>query len=208
MQSLGPEQLLAAFFHKKFECLYELSSTGKSGSLFYFTEDKNYVIKEIPEVEFDKFNSILKTYYEHITRNKRTLGSQFYGLHQVTWSDSNGKKKVKYLVIMNNVFKYQDFSIGLRYDLKGSSQGRTELEDGQTLADHCAGKIKTSLKDNDWRQHVGELRFVREVTQEEAGIKDQHFNEIVKKDADFLEQCEIMDYSLLVGQILVLSDET
>ena len=87
MQSLGPEQLLAAFFHKKFEYLYELSSTGKSGSLFYFTEDKNYVIKEIPEVEFDKFKSILKSYYEHITRNKRTLVSQFYGLHKVTWID-------------------------------------------------------------------------------------------------------------------------
>ena len=30
----------------------------------------------------------------------------------------------KYLVIMNNVFKYKEFDIGIRFDLKGSSQGR------------------------------------------------------------------------------------
>ena len=66
MQSLGPGQVLAAFFHKNFEFLYELCSSGKSGSLFYFTKDSNYVIKEIPEVEFNKFYSILRPYYEHV----------------------------------------------------------------------------------------------------------------------------------------------
>ena len=55
MQSLGPEQVLAAFFHKKFDYLESLLSTGKSGSLFYYTKDQQYMIKEIHETEFEKF---------------------------------------------------------------------------------------------------------------------------------------------------------
>ena len=39
IQSLGPEQVLAAFFHKNFDYLSTLLSTGKSGSLFYYTKD-------------------------------------------------------------------------------------------------------------------------------------------------------------------------
>ena len=45
MQSLGPEQVLAAFMTNNFEFMYELCSSGKSGSLFYYTKDKNYLIK-------------------------------------------------------------------------------------------------------------------------------------------------------------------
>ena len=59
MQSLGPEQVLAAFMTNNFEFMYELCSSGKSGSLFYYTKDKNYLIKQIPEREFVKFQSIL-----------------------------------------------------------------------------------------------------------------------------------------------------
>ena len=55
MQSLGPEQVLAAFMTNNFEFMYELCSSGKSGSLFYYTKDKNYLIKQIPEREFVKF---------------------------------------------------------------------------------------------------------------------------------------------------------
>ena len=63
ISSLGPEQVLAAFFHKNFDYLQTLLSTGKSGSLFYYTKDQNYMIKEIHEAEFNKFFNILKAYY-------------------------------------------------------------------------------------------------------------------------------------------------
>ena len=55
---------------------------------------------------------------------------------------------------MNNVFRFKEFSIGLRYDLKGSSQGRTELDKNTTIQEYSASKIKTALKDNDWRKYV------------------------------------------------------
>ena len=84
MQSLGPEQVLAAFLTNNFDYLYELCSSGKSGSLFYYTKDKNYLIKQIPEREFLKFRSILREYFEHIKSNPETLISRFFGLHYLS----------------------------------------------------------------------------------------------------------------------------
>ena len=69
------------------------------------------------------------------------------------WKESDGKVNTKYLVIMNNVFKFSGFDIGVRFDLKGSSVGRTELENNKTIADHCAMNKKTALKCNDFRTH-------------------------------------------------------
>ena len=61
--------------------------------------------------------------------------------------------------------------------------------------------MKTALKDNDFRRHMGQI------TLEESGEK-RRLLEIVTSDADFFERCQIMDYSLLIGQILILSDKT
>jgi hypothetical protein len=46
-------------------------------------------------------------------------------LHEVVWTGSDNKEQVRYLVIMNNVFT--DFAVGVKFDLKGSVQGRTKL---------------------------------------------------------------------------------
>ena len=123
-------------------------------------------------------------------------------MHEVIWKDTNDKVNKKYLVIMNNVFKFKDFDIGVRFDLKGSSQDRACLAEDKTILDHCATeKVKSALKCNDFRKHMEKITF-----KEERGKKK--FTDIVKADADFLAHCHIMDYSLLIGQILVLSDQT
>ena len=104
---------------------------------------------------------------------------------------------------MNNVFKFKDFDIGVRYDLKGSSQSRELLRANQDISEHVAKKVKTALKDNDFR------RFTEKITFNESGSGSRpKFNEIIVADADFLAANNIMDYSLLIGQILVLSDYT
>ena len=51
---------------------------------------------------------------------------------------------------MDNLFK--TFDVGIRFDLKGSSQGRTRLKAGQTLTGNR--DITVSLKDNDFRIHM------------------------------------------------------
>lgn len=47
----------------KLSSLSELSSSGKSGSFFYFTDDGEYMIKTVSKHEFTLLKSILKSYY-------------------------------------------------------------------------------------------------------------------------------------------------
>ena len=91
MKSLGPEQILNSFLTNNFDTLYELCSSGQSGSLFYYTKDKKYMMKTIPEREFKKFLEVLESYYNHLKENPETLISRFFGLHQVSWKDSRTK---------------------------------------------------------------------------------------------------------------------
>ena len=116
------------------------------------------MIKELPQHEFNKLLLILNQYYMHIFTHHYSLISRFFGLHEIKWRDSSGTKFSKYLVVMNNVFKYQDFDIGVRFDLKGSSVDRTHLPDGTSIADHK--DVTIALKDNDFRTHVGKLTFI------------------------------------------------
>lgn len=85
--SLGPEQILKSFMTNNFEMLYELCSSGQSGSLFYYTKNKKYMLKTIPKREFDKFRSELKDYFHHMKNNPDSLICRFFGLHEVQFTD-------------------------------------------------------------------------------------------------------------------------
>lgn len=121
-----------------------MSSCGKSGQLFYYTHDKNYMMKTLPEREFDSLMEILPHYYSTMKENPNSLISRFYGLHRIVWTDHEGKKQIRYLVVMNNVFK--SFNVGLKFDLKGSTAKRTTLKGDMTIDDLNGD----ALKDNDF----------------------------------------------------------
>lgn len=59
MKSLGPNQLINSIMSNDKQTLYELCSSGQSGSLFYYTKDRRYMMKTIPKREFDKFREVL-----------------------------------------------------------------------------------------------------------------------------------------------------
>ncbi|XP_040382027.1 phosphatidylinositol 4-phosphate 5-kinase 6 [Oryza brachyantha] len=161
------------------EALRELSSPGKSGSFFYLTNDDRYMIKTMKKSEVKMLLKMLPAYYNHVRAFENTLVTKFFGLHCVKLAGAN-QKKVRF-VIMGNLF-CSDHSIHRRFDLKGSSLGRT-TDKPQTEIDQY-----TTLKDLD-------LNFI-------FRLKKQWFQEFqrqVDRDCDFLEQEKIMDYSLLVG---------
>ena len=190
-----------SFLTNKFDTLYELCSSGQSGSLFYYTKDKKYMMKTIPEREFKKFLEVLEPYYNHLKANPETLISRFFGLHQVSWKDSRTKSQTRYLVIMNNVFK--DFDVGVRYDLKGSVTGRDFLTAKQDLQYVKDKKITTALKCNDFRRLEKNIILDEEDVRDKiAGGKKYYFNDVLSKDAEFFAQCGIIDYSLLLGEVL------
>ncbi|KAL8160983.1 hypothetical protein V2J09_012472 [Rumex salicifolius] len=168
--------------------LRELSSPGKSGSFFYLTQDDKYMIKTVKKAEVKVLLKMLPAYYNHVRSFENTLVTKFYGLHCVRLTGA-AHKKVRF-VIMGNLFCTEN-SIHRRFDLKGSSHGRTtdkpELEIDPS----------TTLKDLD-------LNYIFRLRK----FWFQEFCRQVDRDCDFLEQERIMDYSLLVGLHFNESDRT
>jgi 1-phosphatidylinositol-4-phosphate 5-kinase len=154
-----------------------LCSSGKSGSLFYYTEDQKFMLKTISQDEFNKLKEILSQYYEHLTKNPESLMTRFYGMHKVKWRMKGTVKTVKkYLVIMNNVFR--DFEVGERFDLKGSTVGRRTLDLEEPFENENRDK-KMTLKDLDFNDSIRELR----IKKPENG--NSTFEDILEKDARF-----------------------
>ncbi|KAG0480426.1 hypothetical protein HPP92_011000 [Vanilla planifolia] len=161
------------------DALRELSSPGKSGSFFYLTNDDKYMIKTMKKSEVKVLLRMLQPYYNHVRAFENTLVTKFFGLHCVKLTGTI-QKKVRF-VIMGNLF-CTEYSIHRRFDLKGSSHGRTTDKPEEEIDE------TTTLKDLD-------LNFVFRLQRSWF----QEFCRQVDRDCDFLEQERIMDYSLLVG---------
>jgi len=114
-------------FNGNFRTFSELTTSGKSGSFFYYTQDSRFVIKTIPKHEFKFMKSILKNYHEYLISNPQSLISKVLGIHKVFFYRKKQKLKKKiYFCIMNNVF-VTNKKVDLRYDLKGSTYGRRTI---------------------------------------------------------------------------------
>ncbi len=53
--------------------LEELTSTGKSGSFFYYSGDGKFTLKTIHKDEFAFLKSILESYFNHLKKFNETL---------------------------------------------------------------------------------------------------------------------------------------
>uniref|UniRef100_A0A2C9U1L6 1-phosphatidylinositol-4-phosphate 5-kinase n=1 Tax=Manihot esculenta TaxID=3983 RepID=A0A2C9U1L6_MANES len=159
------------------DALRELSSPGKSGSFFYLTQDDRFMIKTVKKSEVKVLIRMLPSYYQHVCRYEKSLVTKFFGVHCVK---PIGGQKTRFIV-MGNLF-CSEYRIHRRFDLKGSSHGRT--------TDKPEGEIDetTTLKDLD-------LNFM-------FRLQRNWYQELIKqinRDCEFLEAERIMDYSLLVG---------
>ncbi|KAK8579913.1 hypothetical protein V6N12_070213 [Hibiscus sabdariffa] len=159
------------------DALRELSSPGKSGSFFYLTQDDRFMIKTVKKSEVKVLIRMLPSYYQHVCRYENSLVTKFYGVHCVK---PVGGQKTRFIV-MGNLF-CSEYRIHRRFDLKGSSHGRSTDKPEEEIDE------TTTLKDLD-------LNFV-------FRLQRNWFEELMKQidlDCEFLEAERIMDYSLLVG---------
>ncbi|KAJ0966644.1 hypothetical protein J5N97_023561 [Dioscorea zingiberensis] len=157
------------------DALRELSSPGKSGSIFFLSQDDRFMIKTLRKSEVQVLLRMLPNYHDHVRSFENTLVTKFFGLHRV--KPSSGQKFR--FVVMGNVF-CTELRIHRRFDLKGSSQGRS--------ADNVEIDENTILKDLDLH-----YRFFLEPSWQDALLKQ------IEIDSKFLERQRIMDYSLLLG---------
>ena len=63
--------------------LRELPSPGKSGSVFFLSDDDRFMIKTVRKEEMRLLLELIPEYYAHCHNNPDTLLTRFYGVHRV-----------------------------------------------------------------------------------------------------------------------------
>ncbi|KAI0562070.1 Phosphatidylinositol-4-phosphate 5-kinase [Gracilaria domingensis] len=162
----------------------ELPTPGRSGALFYITDDEKYFMKTIQHVEEKMLISMLESYYKHVANNPRTLLTKYLAHFTVK---TRRDRHIR-MVVMASIFNDSLF-IDKKYDLKGSTFNRFASPE-QLKSENV------TLKDQDLKKPI----FFR----------PEQLDQIMKqleKDSAYLESHHVMDYSLLIGLSNMLPEE-
>ena len=184
LRSVGPERLLGDILMGNLSSLTQFCSSGKSGSLFYYSFDGKFILKTISHMEFIFLQQILKPYYEHLMKNSDSLLIKIFGLHKIKIFKSKTKVNKIYIIIMQNLLN-TDLRIDLKYDIKGSFYGRTSREP------NVYWDRSIPLKDLDFLEDEMKLLLG-------GNDKKKLFNAL-EKDSEFFVAHNIIDYSLLIA---------
>jgi hypothetical protein len=111
-------------------------SSGKSGSVMIYSEDKQLILKTISHSEAKSLFELLPGYFRHIMDNPKTTLSKFMGLHRL---ERDGVEI--YFTVLTNVFDPQ-INLNEVYDLKGSTAGRRVLYPGILIPKRAACVLK------------------------------------------------------------------
>ena len=158
---------------------------GKSGSFFFFSHDRKFLIKTMNEEEFETFKKLFKNYYYHLLKNKNSLIARIYGIYTVK------KEKIEpvRLILMGNTVNTEGKGENLKYmfDLKGSFANRKV----KMSKNHKASSTLKDINLLEIKKQENILKFTEE-------DKDRIMS-MIYKDVPLLRQANIMDYSLLLA---------
>ena len=108
--------------------MMEKFTEGKSGSFFFFSYDKKYIVKTISNVELHFMIENLQAYYSYLKDNPDSLLTRYYGLVKLRFTS---QQEFIIVVVMENVFYLQEgMVLEERYDLKGSVINRQTVKRG------------------------------------------------------------------------------
>ncbi|KAK6057841.1 1-phosphatidylinositol-4-phosphate 5-kinase [Cooperia oncophora] len=162
------------------EPLRELSNAGASGSIFYVSQDDQFIIKTVQHKEAEFLQKLLPGYYMNLQQNPKTLLPKFFGLFCYQSLGKNIR-----LLVMNNLLP-QNVTMHEKYDLKGSTYKRLASKSERA-------KASPTLKD---------LDFIENHPNEGLSMDPISYDSLIRtisRDCLVLESFKIMDYSLLVG---------
>lgn len=181
-KSLGPESL-SKIITGNMGSFQGQDSSGKSGSFFFTSSDKKFLVKTLKLDEFDLLLSILPWYLKYLIENPQTMISKLFGLHRIVLKDRGptALKQKWVIIVMENIFA-TNVPIHSMFDLKGSTYNRRTK---QEKLGSSAGKDLNFL---DLKTKFPIPRPIYEAMTVQ-----------INKDAKFLEECNIIDYSLLLG---------
>ncbi|KAM9360024.1 phosphatidylinositol 4-phosphate 5-kinase-like protein 1 [Symphorus nematophorus] len=167
-------------------CYLQFVSNSKSKADFFVTNDKRFFLKTQSRREIRFLLSNLQAYMDHLEKYPHSLIVRFLGVHRIVIPDQNIKK---YFIVMQSVF-YPDERINIRYDIKGCEVGRW------TNPDTGGKQIIKVLKDNNFEGQSITL-----------DRQKSWFAHQVKVDAAFLQELNVLDYSLLLAHQPLHKDE-
>ena len=192
IQSISPQVFITEMIISNTTSIEELFNTGSSGSLFYYTRDGKFILKTISKNEYKTMKRILPKYYYHLINYKNTFLPKFFGCYKLI-KKVKKKKIFVYFIIMMNVF-CTNKQIHVKFDLKGSTIGREVIpkkDKCNKCFDDILGKYSFSLKDLDFDYFKKNIYINENICNE---ILDQ-----LSADSLLLKECNINDYSLLLG---------
>ena len=174
---------------KNFPQLSELKdSDGKSGSVFFYTYDKKFIIKTIPDNELTSItNSFLKDYYDLISENNRIILCKIYGVYTF----KTGLNEINF-ILMENIAPIDDKYIKYKFDLKGSLQGRK-------TKNFLIAKHNKTLKDLDYK----ELKKSKPITMNLPEAIAYDLEQLISEGIKILEKNNLMDYSFFLSIIKI-----
>ena len=156
---------------------------GRSGSFFFFSHDRKFIVKTMTKGELDLFLQILPQLSEHHKKTPRSLLSKILGVFTVKMR----KVDPVHLMLMENTMRLKNpDKLNYVFDLKGSLVDRKVK--GIT-------KPSTTLKDINFLMAAGANKNFTAQT----AINRSILRASVHKDVEFLRSLGLMDYSLLLA---------
>lgn len=154
------------------------AASGKSSSWFFCSNDSRFLVKTCTKDERDVLKNILGEYCKHAAENSSTsMLPQYYGLYTIEVG-----RRSAHFIIMNYWFATMH-PIAVRYDLKGSTRGRS-----------------ASARE----RRKGTAAVLKDLDIMEAGTKVENklatvVKQAIEKDVEFLEKNQLIDYSMMLG---------
>ena len=160
-----------------------MGSEGKSGSVFFFTHDKKFILKTISEAELDALvHKLLKPYYELIVGKNNTYLTRLYGAYTLKMGRSE-----MHLILMENLAPFPEDAFVFKYDLKGSLIGRKTKK--------IFSKKKKTLKDQDYLDICDKERKSKVLLKEnDIAVIQQE----IQDDLKILAKAKLIDYSMFI----------
>ncbi|XP_031225704.1 phosphatidylinositol 4-phosphate 5-kinase-like protein 1 isoform X3 [Mastomys coucha] len=160
-------------------------STSKSKASFFLTHDQRFFVKTQRRQEVQVLLANLPRYVQHLQQHPHSLLARLLGVYSLRVA--RGKKK--YFIIMQCIF-YPTSRISERYDIKGCEVSRwvDPAPEGSPLV--------LVLKDLNFQERTIKL-----------GAQRSWFIRQMELDTAFLQELNILDYSLLVAIQFLHKDE-
>ncbi|XP_051564156.1 1-phosphatidylinositol 3-phosphate 5-kinase-like isoform X2 [Myxocyprinus asiaticus] len=172
-------------------CVNWQARGGKSGAVFYATEDDRFILKQMPRLEVQSFLDFAPYYFTYITgavqQKRPTALAKILGVYRIGYKNSqNNTEKKLDLLVMENLFYGR--KMAQVFDLKGSLRNRN---------------VKTDQGKESCEVVLLDENLLKLVHDNPLYIRS-HCKAILRaailSDAHFLSSHLIIDYSLLVGR--------